>query len=731
MKLIKKILQLTVLLTLANGHSQKLSLADLHLMSGNKNWETTNKYLLAKNWEFHNSEKGDSESYNLITWSYNKSDYGTERARGWLSVYTYEGLPNKVLYRFKAKEVYTAIRQQLTANKYKLQEEEVLDKRVIARYSNPNYILELNYLRVDDDEYSDSGSYTVYEVIVFKKGGIYDPDNGNKKEYNDRGLLTAEYAMKDGKVHGLVKLYNDDGTIHRTTYVIQGVENGPVCEYYYDDKGQLIGKHKGEKRNDVKSGKWQLNAVKDDAEINLSYTNYINDVAEGEFRKVYNDSVIYGNYKNGMLDGKYDVFFDFKKKIFGGIVQTDSTKIPKISTGYFAANKKIGVWKNFDLSGTLIESGVYEDSLKIGKWKYYNERYVNKDGVPEKYSGELKLIESYLNGNLNGETIRYSFFDEIETPCADDPTKVCTEKKYVKVLEKSNFRENILHGRYELRDADNNLMYLGEFRDGSEEGKWLVRSISPVSTWKGQTNETGNYRNGKKEGLWERRTDDEKLIETYNYASDLLDGEHLLYDNSGQLIEKRLFSAGEFQALDILDSSQNSRCRYSLDQIGDTTYHCIKTERQPDGIYTIGYSVVKKSEERILPSTFKVDFEGLSNNAKHLDGIYLFKTLDDKPIEEGKYISDKKVGKWSRYDYIQQVRLDLDYDVYGNLQGEYYYDFKRNEPFSGEYVYKDTATMTTEERKVKDGLRNGVTRVKDANDKTVKKQTFKDGQLKE
>ena len=36
-----------------------------------------------------------------------------------------------------------------------------------------------------------------------------------------------------------------------------------------------------------------------------------------------------------------------------------------------------------------------------------------------------------------------------------------------------------------------------------------------------------------------------------------------------------------------------------------------------------------------------------------------------------------------------------------------------------------------EERKIKDGVRNGTTRYKDANDKTIKMESYKDGVLKE
>lgn len=718
-----------LLLVYSNCFAQKISLVELHNMSSNKNWETTNKYLLSKGWDYNRSEKGDDENYNSISWAYNKHGYEKEKAKAWMYVYTYAGLPNKVLYRFREKDFYTAIRQQLKISVYKLQDEEILDNRVIATYSNASFILEISYSREnDEDEYGES--YTVYEVTVFKKGGIYDPNNGSKKEYDENGNIKSEYSLKEGVIHGLVKVFNPDGTIHKTLNIKADKRNGTSTEYIYRDSSKvLIGKYKGEYANDVRVGKWQTNIIIDDNETNLSYSNFINGVEEGEFRLVLSDSVIYGNYRNGLIDGKYTVFRDFKKMLIGGITNTDTLNLRKTSVGYYSENKKVGHWKNFDLSGVLTSEGLYSDDLKIGKWKFYYAKYEGNMNTAD-FSGQLYLEENYLNDKENGESIRYSYINKTEVPCKDKSEIPCYESKIIKILEKQIYKQGQPDGPYEQFDAAGDLTYKGQFVKGSQEGRWMLKNESEVIKWKGKTIEYGNFLNGERQGKWERYDNDNQLIEVYNYQNDVLDSEHILY-KSNRPIEKRIFSKGMLTGLSILDNAENAVVQYELDGITRTNFKCIKTERAIDGIYKTSYSISKSPDEAISAFTFRIDFESLPASSKILDGQFRQITLDGKVIEEGTYKNNTKVGSWTNYYYDQKVKTIFEFDVYGNIQSEFYYDLKKEMPFSGEFVFRQKGSGIIEERKIKDGLRNGTTRIKDANDKTIKKISYKDGVIKE
>ncbi|MDK2772950.1 MAG: hypothetical protein KYX68_12095, partial [Flavobacterium sp.] len=73
-----------------------MSLTELQNLASNKNWETTNKFLLAKKWDYYNSEKGDDISYDNISWAYGRNMYDNNKATGWFYVFNFENLPHKI-----------------------------------------------------------------------------------------------------------------------------------------------------------------------------------------------------------------------------------------------------------------------------------------------------------------------------------------------------------------------------------------------------------------------------------------------------------------------------------------------------------------------------------------------------------------------------------------------------------------------------------------------------------
>lgn len=714
--------------------AQKINLLELHSMSSNKNWETSNKFLLSKGWEYYDSTVGDDEHYNTIIWSYEKSFSDDKKANGWIYIYSYDGLPNKVLYRFRKKEYYTTIKNSLVSNGYKLEDEEILDQRVIAKYANTNYILELTYSREEDEnDYSDSGSFTAYEITVYKKGGVYDPNNGKKEEYDENGNLAVEYFLKDGKVEGLIKFYNTNGTLRKTSTMKNGVENGTSIQYYYsktDSLGSAVGKYKGEILNGNKNGKWSLNVIKDNIEKTISTENFLNGEKNGLFTTVNNDSLIVSRYKSDKLNGSYTIYRDLQKMFTGGFITTDTLKLKKIATGFFLNDQKTGLWKEFDLNNTLIKEGNYADNLKTGKWKYYYETYVNdENNKEEEFSGKLFLEENYQEGKKNGTSIRYSFFDEIEEPCADDPMKKCTKIVFKIIKEISNYKDDLLNGPYEFYDENNELLYKGEYLHNKETGFWLNKNTSIVDFWNGETLEKGNYINGEKQGKWERFDKDNKLIESYTFKDDQLNGEQKTY-LGGFVRVKRDFKLGELEKLTVLDTLGKATKSFYLFNRTEKSFKCNAKKFLNNSIISNTYIVKLDKDEKIIPTFFSKYFEDLPNEKKILDGPYE-KIVDGSIIEKGTYENSNKIDTWNFYYYDQNVQLNIDYGNYSSTINEYYYDLKKNEPFSGEFIYKDLDTGITEERKIKEGKRNGTTRYKDANDKTIKKQSYKEGILKD
>jgi antitoxin component YwqK of YwqJK toxin-antitoxin module len=714
-------------------YAQKITLAELHTMSSNKNWETSNKFLLSKGWEYYDSQTGDDEHYNTITWSFEKSYLNDKKANGWLYIYSYDGLPNKVMYRFRKKEYYSAIKNMLPSNGYKLDDEEILNQKVIAKYSNPNYILELEYLREEDEEdsYSSSGSYAVYQITVYKKGGVYDPNNGKKQQFDDDGNLAAEYYLKDGEFNGLVTIYNPDGSIKKTKTYRMGVEEGPSVHYFYKEDKSLGAKYFGNLSNGNKNGKWYFNIIEDNAkERNLSYENYVDDIKEGDFREVQNDSVIFCTYKRGLLEGKYRVYTDLNRKVFGFPLQTDTLKITKTSEGHFFANKKVGFWKNYDVFGVLTSEGKYVDSLKTGKWKYYYPKQVGNDNNETEYSGKLYLIANYENGMLNGESVRFSSLENNEIPCEDSTsTEQCYEKIFIELTEKANYKDDILNGPYELYDKNNVLLHKGQYNNGKEHGKWITTNISEIDFWYGETLEIGNYNYGDKEGKWERFDKNNELIGSYHYNKNNLDGEQITFiDKIPRGI--RLFKNNILEKVTINDSLGTPKKIYTISDRLGKNFKCRAEFIANNSIMIETFDVIPDNDDEFSPSFFHMNIDDLETRKKILNG-YNSLTLNGNLIFEGNYKNSVKYGIWSYYYKEQNVRLDIEYDYSGNITSETYYDLNKSELFDGEFIYKDETNNITEERKIKDGKRNGATRYKDANDKTIKKESYKEGILKD
>ena len=169
---------------------------------------------------------------------------------------------------------------------------------------------------------------------------------------------------------------------------------------------------------------------------------------------------------------------------------------------------------------------------------------------------------------------------------------------------------------------------------------------------------------------------------------------------------------------------------YTIKNETDSKLDCIVVENLATGIFTQTYSFIKTADFVVSPITFHLDFEGAGESIKKRNGVFEHKSLDGKIISTGNYTSNVKTGTWENYYYDQNVKATFTYDGYGQITNEYYFDLKRNEPFSDEFIFK-AEDGTYEERKIKNGVRNGTTRYKDANDKTIKKESYKDGILKE
>lgn len=194
--------------------SQNLTITDLTTLCNKKNWEGVNQNLTAKGWNFFESKRGDSFEYNTITWSFKKDNY-SEKAQGWLYLYTLENVPNKIVYSFFNKTSYLLFKNSISPAGFKLIDNKIEDNEIISTYSNSLFQLNISTKKITENDFLDS-SKTGYTVIVSKKNTSNQTEKNNLKyEYTITNKNYVEYAQYnpwsryDVKIDGINYTYGD------------------------------------------------------------------------------------------------------------------------------------------------------------------------------------------------------------------------------------------------------------------------------------------------------------------------------------------------------------------------------------------------------------------------------------------------------------------------------------------------------------------------------------------
>ncbi|MCW5521120.1 hypothetical protein J1N09_14825 [Aureitalea sp. L0-47] len=770
--------------------SQNLNLNDLHSLCSKSKWETVNQILINKGWEYYSSEKGNSSKYNTITWSYKKESYSDE-ALAWFYLYTYEGFPNKVSLSFFNQEGFKRFQNSLSSNGYKLINSSIEDDELISSYSNSRYNLTTSTKKRKENDYSNS-SFTAYRITVIKKESIYDPNNGKKvdtyangntkveyvlkngvlngpityfhengikqkigyysngkpngkfSEYDEDDNLTASYSFKNGFLEGLAKIY-ENGQISEEKNYRKDELDGAIKNYYYNDQGELFVVEKGFFKDGKKHGKWELSAIEEGKELPINITTFNLGKKEGFFREAKGDSLIVGNFKNDQLSGDYRIYYDLTRMLVGGLIRTDTTDLKLLTQGKYLNGEREGYWKNYHLTGNLASEGYYKDGLKHGEWKDYYTNYVSeKTNEQLPYSGELFLIQSYDYGYLEGQTRQFSYLQEVKYPCPEKEKSTstkdsCTRLSYRKVDLKSNYKNDLLHGPYSLRDSLNLIVVEGNYAKGNKHGAWLQRYNT------GNENqpfyyEKGRFANNERHGEWIGYYDENSISVRKNYTNDKLDGDFIEYDNTGNPKIKKIFYKDRLKELTVYSSeNRKPEVHYKIIKEGIVDYRLYRTVFDEDGSRTLQeyYMTKNKSDKPKVDHNLieiKIPVQISSNpDENYPDGLFQKFDTNDRIVVEGQIEDGQNVGKWEYNYYDSNVKLTINNkDRFDPIQdgSEFYYFLDSGELYEGIFTYFDPETGNKEERKIKDGVRNGMTIYYDDNGNKIKKVKYKNGVIK-
>jgi len=807
-----KKLFLLVILFFANvtAHSQKLSLNELFALCNKPNWDAVNEYMLKKGWEYHESSKGDDSHYNTITWSYEK-EYFSEKAKGWFYLYTYEGYPNKISYSFFNKPSYNVIKNGITAAGMKLIDNSIEDNEIVAKYEGSNFTVTVSTAkREKEDSYYSNNTITEYSVIVIKKAGVYDNDNGLKKTFDSFGNLESEFNLKNGKINGIAKLYYSNGQIKVVSNFLNGKKHGNSKEYdesgdlqaeynylndkpngiyklyengklkklggmlngekngqfkiynedsridkeynmklglldgayteYYYNENKLFAKETGFYSNDHKIGLWKITKIKESGTELIEYKTYVNDLKHGAFKEVSEDSIIFGTYKNGILNGSYKVYKSISAWIFGGM-HGDTTNCPLIVTGSYNEGQKNGYWKYYSLLKQLIEEGQYYNDLKIGEWKYYFDNHVDEKSNPFPYSGKLFLIENYENGKMNGKQTRFAFLERKNVPC--DTTNyhyvnlsdTCYDMVYQKLFQIANYANDDLHGSFEQKDSTGIVTFKGNFIYGKKDGVWLESYISEdIEGSKYYIFLKGNYSNGLKNGNWAEFGNQDLIYTKYSYYNGKLNGKTTYYNRYKKPREEKYFENGQLIKLDIYDSLGDIIHR-SYEIFDETSYSlkCKKTEYYINGKTSQVYTLIKKNREKINHNFFELIFsisigKKSDGSSGYPDGEFKIYGNKGKILNEGALYKNNKIGVWKSYYYDINVFTEQTYNN-NTCAEEKYLILTTGKLFSGKFIQNFENGELKYEFKISSGLRNGKSKYYNESGKLIKTEKYKRGRL--
>ncbi len=717
---------------------QKLSLNEFILLCNKKNWNEVNVLIGAKGWEYYNSKAGNSETYNEVSWSFGLEPYN-DKAKGWLTLYTYEGLPSKIWFQVFSKKIFTQIETSIASAGFKLINTDISNNIVDAEYSNDKYTLNISYSKIENDDYYESAS-TAYTIIVTKKGTIYDPDNGRKYEYNDDFQVISEYDLKDGELHGefisfypggakktvshwskgklegkatdfeesglifLERFYaNDelngilrefeDGVLIREINFQNGLENGLEKNYYANGKTKSTVAYLKGKKNGVAF-------EYDEKGIQIIKETYINGIKNGLVEYVLFDDdanpkrILDGKLLNGELDGRiilrsYDTKDTMKIEFFDRGIRTGNWK--KFE------NKKLsseGSFKNDELEGLFTEYiTIGENAGKIICETNYKQG--KKHGLESVYYKKVTILDNDENGSI--------FFP---------------------VKENSTYYFDTLNGPYSYDDFKNTIRK-GAYKNDLKTGFWLEtlwgiywESAEYPLIYK------GNYLNGEKEGEWKGYVND-KLYVTNFFKNGELNGANQFYEENGDLGTKNVYKNDERIEIHLYANNFNNESIFLVGKVNQVAQyeHELKAENV---IRTIQFSI--SDEVSMDDSKFLTYFNEQTNalNTIELSELFnkngLYYINSPLMIIKGDYLNNKYHGAWETLFKDQNVIQIVNYSIDAEM-GESFVNADKT-PFNGTLVIN--LEKNSYSIKIKNGLRHGFT-IETVDGSVVDKTKYKEG----
>jgi antitoxin component YwqK of YwqJK toxin-antitoxin module len=378
-----------------------------------------------------------------------------------------------------------------------LKDSKIEDDYLTSTYENSKYIINLKTSsRNEDFAYN---SVITYSLVLIKKEGIYDEDNGDRVQYwEGTSRIQTKYKLKNGELNGEATSYYANGQVELKGNWFNGEKSGRFEEY--DEEGIKTyeyytsnGKQNGEYIEYYSNGKVKKRG------------NYVNDKELGFFTE-YNENgskKIEYNMLEDQLNGTYISYYD------SGQIRMN---------GVFKDGKKHGYFVEYDEYGVRMDEYNMENGISHGFFIFYlndgkisqkgNHVKGKKSGLFSEYDKNSNLVITYEmeNDKLHGIYKKYS------------NNEVVTQEEYLNGTLSGNYK-NIF---YVGDDNEYKILETGGYKNDKKHGTWKV-----IITNENKLFTLTNYQNGIKDGAFQEVEGDSLIFGTY--VNGLLNAEFKIY----------------------------------------------------------------------------------------------------------------------------------------------------------------------------------------------------------
>jgi antitoxin component YwqK of YwqJK toxin-antitoxin module len=310
--------------------------------------------------------------------------------------------------------------------------------------------------------------------------------------------------------------------------------------------------------------------------------------------------------------------------------------------------KPDGYWKTYNTYGQLISEGNRKDFLLDSTWKFYNEL------------GKVNLIINYKKGKKSG--IRKTYLpDKILVDSFENDIK--------------NFWSKVLYinGKMKSKTYFKSGLENGWAYNYAEDGRIIIRTLYNNGFIRKREYINAYNRSGNKQGLWKEFDKDYNVISSGTYNNGIKDGYFKYYDKEGNLIKIEKYIKG------ILEENPDELATYELrtDYYEDGSIKVIGSYKdgKPEGVRREFAKDGSIKDGYILHNGLVVG-HGIIDEAGKKQGDWKEFYDNGRLRAEGKYVNNKRVGKWIYYFENGKIEQTGSYDNRGLYTGDWKWYFE-------------------------------------------------------